>query len=62
MDLQNHSRHVQEMHQPTAIVQITTKDDRRDQQMQFEVNRDQVANVLLELEKIDALMNDASTQ
>ena len=54
--------------QPTAIVQINTKSTIatsptastvRDQQLQFEMDRTSVANVLLELEKIDAIMSGA---
>lgn len=62
VDAQSHSRHAQEMHQPTAIVQVNTKDAGcRDHQMQFEMDRAQVANVLLEMEKIDAVMNEAAS-
>ena len=64
LDVQSHARHAQETHQPTAIVQINTTKGvgAAAQQIQFEMDRGQVANVLLELEKIDSIMNAASAQ
>lgn len=70
VDVASHSRRVGELSQPTAIVQINTKSTlpsaspaatpvSREKQLQFELDRSTVANVLLEMEKIDAIMTAA---
>jgi hypothetical protein len=60
LDIARHSSTVSDSVVPSAIVQIRSKPgDQPEQLLTFEVGRDQAANVLLEFERIDAIMASA---
>jgi len=69
LDVATQSRHGSQGAEPTAIVQINTKSRvvvtpsvsaPRDQQFQFELDRKTAAQVLQQMEKIDAIMSQAA--
>ena len=68
LDVQRHSNSVSDMATPAAIVQIRTQTNQSgaaaaaaapSQLVQFEMDRSTAANVLLQLEKIEAIMAGA---
>jgi len=72
VDVQRHSSAAADTAVPTAIVQIKTRTGApaamsaaaastgKEQLLQFELDRDSAAHVLLQLEKIEAIMNSSA--